>query len=307
MSKLLHPLFLRYALLLITCGSLMNAASAQDAQPLVLAPSGPLYSIANGLLDGTEIKVMSVSAEEQSQNGTYTQAGAVVSMDTISSEASLYAAAQAENPSVANIDVSRSFSSIDADAPPNFWVSPGMVVESIETTSEALAALYPSAGDAIRNNESELTSKIQAAREDFEKAVSGQDLKFYGLTNEFFYLTNDINVPVVGQVIKPEDEWVIDDFGELIKNLYDLGQPMVIASKEPIRDIGQSARTAGARLVVLDTYAASTEDIVTIATSNMEKIVTTLAGAARPGPGGGGEGGMGGGAMGGGGMGGMGG
>ena len=110
MSKLLHPLFLRYALLLITCGSLMNAASAQDAQPLVLAPSGPLYSIANGLLDGTEIKVMSVSAEEQSQNGTYTQAGAVVSMDTISSEASLYAAAQAENPSVANIDVSRSFS-----------------------------------------------------------------------------------------------------------------------------------------------------------------------------------------------------
>ena len=296
MSKLLHPLYFGFTLLLISYVGLINSASAQsDAQPLVLTSVGPVHSLTSALLDGTPIEVMSVTAEAPTVN--YENAGTVVSMHSISPDSSLYETAKAANDSIAHIDASSAFSSINSDVPPYFWVSPSMVVESINATATELASVYPNDSEAIHANASELTSKIHAARADFENAISEQDLKFYGLTNEFFYLTNDIEIPVVGYVIKPEEEWTIDDFGEMIKNLYDLGQPMVIASKEPIRDIGQSARTAGARLVVLDTYAASTEDIVTIATGNMEKIVTSLAGPARPG--GGGGGGMGGGGMGG--------
>jgi len=179
-----------------------------------------------------------------------------------------------------------------------------MVAASIEAASAALVKLYPSDSGTIQNNAAELISKIHTAKADFEKVVREQDLKLYGLTDEFFYLTNDIEIPVVDYVIKPENEWTIDDFGELIKNLYDLGQPMVIASTQPMQDISLATNTAGSRLAVLDTYAASEEDIVTIATGNMEKITAALTGPARRRGGAGGDGGDGG--MGGG-MGGMGG
>ena len=64
MSKLLHPLYFGFTLLLISYVGLINSASAQsDAQPLVLTSVGPVHSLTSALLDGTPIEVMSVTAE----------------------------------------------------------------------------------------------------------------------------------------------------------------------------------------------------------------------------------------------------
>lgn len=314
----LKPLVLLFsAVILTSCGK-------SDTKPLVLTSVGPVHSLTSALLADTSVEVKNLPDEAQaladqaswfSQEsaglaGSFDEAGAVVSISSLWSDP-LASSAQQANSDIINIDAS-AFSSgavtahSTGEASPYFWLSPTRVTESSKMVADQLAELYPDYADQIQANQQELAAQMSSAASDFEGVKTEHDLKVFGLSDAFAYMTTDLDIPVVGYLVKADADWTVDDHGEYIKDVYALGQPTVIHNRDPDREIGLSTTIGGGSLIVLNDYESSTDNIVAISTGNLNTITTSLTtprgmGGMGGGGGGGGAGGMGGGEFGGGG------
>ncbi len=277
----------------------------------ILTSTGPLQSLTKTLVADTAIEVINVPSEavglsEQASSlaqsdDVFSRAKAVVTIDSLWSADPLFASVKAVNDSAVNIDATTGITAANAHSTettsPYFWLSPANVAQSAQNVAAELSELFPDSATQIKTNEQALITTLNEAQAKFKQTLSEHDFKVFGLADEFVYLTNEFEIPVTGYFIKPEAEWTVDDFGELIKTLYDHGRPHAIHKHETGRDIGLSVTTGGSRMLILETYETSTEDIVTIATGNLAKITDALT---MPQGRGGMGGGMGGGGMGGG-------
>lgn len=307
---------LSFSLLLSIFAFLSSSAFAQN-KSVVLTSVGPMHSLTKALLAETSIDAINMPEQALALNdqgdwfsqasdvdAVLSQAKAVVSLNSLWPQDSLFSSVKAKNNDVVNIDATEGIKVVNSiqsgDASPYFWVSPSNIAQSAKTIASGLGNVFPDSAEQIAANEQALSSQIAEAKSAFEQTLSEHDLKVYGLTDEFIYLTEEFEIPVLDYFIKPDADWTIDDYGELIKNLYNLGTPMALQKEGRARDIGLAINTGGSSPLILDTYETSTDDIFTIATENLNKITSALVNPQGRRARGMGGGGMGGGGMGGG-------
>ena len=299
-------LALLFALALSACGGSTEPTITVDERPLVqdnlvLTSVGPIYSLTKALLEDTSVEVKNLpeSARSLAAQPTwfsrqsepfyedFTKANAVITLGNIWPQDPLYLSVREQNISVVNIDATLPFSSQltgisliqrqSSDAiSPYFWTSLANLIRSAKIVSADLARLFPNEAEQIRANEQDLSNELLAAKVSFEQKLTEQDLFFYALADEFSYLTNEFGIFVADYFIKQDIDWTPDDRSALTANLKSLGQPIVIHKWEASEEIQQAILDAGSRLIILDTYETSTEDILSIATANLDKILSAL-------------------------------
>lgn len=293
------------AILLAACGAVVQPNTTQSdnllAENIVLTSVGPIFSMTEALLEGTDIEVINLperarslsaqptwfSNQSESFFPTFAQATAVISMGNIWQQDPLFLAVREHNIRVVNIDATLPYSSeltgvsvlnrpSTDSVSPHFWLSPANVIRSAKNISSDLARLFPESAERIESNEQQLSAEIVRIKAEFETKLVNSDAYIYALADEFSYLNNEFGIFVEEYFIKQDINWTNEDLSDLTTKLRANNIPVVIHKWEPSEAIQSAISDAGSTLVVLNTFETETPSITDLVTSNLNALADAL-------------------------------
>lgn len=255
-----------------------SASEAADS-PLVLTGLQSTFSAARAVTENTPIRVAYVFSPKtkmsdqkyylkknaEKAKALFSAADCVITIRSIWHGDPLFPNARKANIRVVEIDAATpvdpllngvSLISVPGDRnkiSPFIWMSLSNQSKMTDIISADLKRLYPDCAARIDENLKKYKRALFNMKSDAETALlSCESLEACALTDDFAYLTGNLNIDVADYFLKEEYEWTEKDLRHFEKKLKAYEIKTVIHKWEPNPPIRRAINAAGASLAVLD-------------------------------------------------------
>jgi ABC-type Zn uptake system ZnuABC Zn-binding protein ZnuA len=163
------------------------------------------------------------------------------------------------------------------------WVAPGNFARMADITATDLMRLYPDCADRIGENLRSFKQELFRLRSEYEaRLAAAQWFEVLALTRDFSPLLEEFGVQTVAVMDKPEHRWTDRDVRKLERTLADNHVHVVVCVWNPRVDIASAIERAGARVLVLDSFAVSGEpdarSVLRHYQTNLQRLLDALSG-----------------------------